>query len=130
MYELAVALEWIEMPREPGADPRGQAVVLVAVLVAIAATMVVAFLRPRDWWFAAIPLAAAAWLVAHYHAFDSYYLPTHRRFSDAGSVSPPWVYGLALAGIAVTLASRRTSLLAPAYVLLCALTVVGMGIGH
>src|SRR4051794_30096919 len=37
-YEVAVALRWIAMPLEPGADPTGQGVVLVAVLAAIAAT--------------------------------------------------------------------------------------------
>jgi hypothetical protein len=129
-YEVAVALRWIAMPLEPGADPTGQGVVLVAVLAAIAATLVVAWFRPRDGFFASIPLAAAAWLVAHYYAFDAYYLPSHRRFSDSGSVSPYWVYGVALAGGAVALASRRTSVPAAVYVVVCALTVVGMGVGH
>jgi len=130
VYELAVAAGWIAMPREPGASPTGQGVVLVSVLVALAATVAVACLRPRDRSFSSIPLAAAAWVVAHYYAFDPYYLPTHRRFSDAGSVSPYWVYGVAAAGIAVAAASRRTSLAAAVYVVVCALTVIGMGIGH
>jgi len=125
-----VAVEWIDMPQEPGADAGGQAVVLVAVLVAIAATIVVSFLRARDLAFAAIPLAAATWMVAHYYAFDPYYLPTHRRFSDDGSVASAWVYGVALIGVGVAALSRKTSVPVPLYVLLCALTVVGMGVGH
>jgi len=124
-----VAAEWIDMPQEPGADAAGQAVVLVAVLLAIAATIVVSFLRERE-AFAAIPLAAATWMVAHYYAFDPYYLPTHRRFSDDGSVAPAWVYGVALIGVGVAALSRKTSVPVPLYVLLCALTVVGMGVGH
>src|SRR4051812_23113714 len=54
-YEVAVALRWIAMPLEPGADPTGQGVVLVAVLAAIAATLVVAWFRPRDGFFAIDP---------------------------------------------------------------------------
>ena len=69
-------------------------------------------------------------MVAHYYAFDPYYSPSSRRYSDAGAVSPWWVYGVVLAGVAVAAVSRRTSLLAPLYALVCALTVIGMGIGH
>ena len=130
MYELAVALDSIGMPKEPGAEADGQGVVLVVVLVAIVGTAAVAFRRRHDQWFAAIPLAAAAWMVAHYYAFDSYYLPTHRRFSDAGSVPAAWIYGVALVGVGVAVLSRRARASVPLYVLLCALTVVGMGVGH
>jgi hypothetical protein len=129
-YELALALEWIVLPSEPGADPRGAWVAFAASVLAIGGTFFAAGTRLRDWWFAAIPLAAAVWMVAHYYAFDPYYSPSSRRYSDAGSVSPWWVYGVVLAGVGVAALSRRTSLVAPLYVLICAVTVVGMGIGH
>jgi hypothetical protein len=128
-YELSVALEWIELPTEPGAAPPGQAIATVAALVATGATIVVARWA-RAPVFALIPVAAAAWMVAHYSAFDPYYLPTHRRYSDAGSVAPLWVYGVAAGGLAVAFLSLRTRMLAPVYVVVCLLTVIGMGIGH
>jgi hypothetical protein len=130
VYELALAVEWIALPKEPGADPRGAAIVFVATLVAIVGTYAVGMLRIRDLFFVSIPLTAAVWMVAHYYAFDPYYAPSSRRYSDAGSVSPWWVYGVALVGLGVAAASRRTSVLAPLYVTVCLLTVIGMGLGH
>jgi hypothetical protein len=129
-YEVALALEWIELPSEPGAEPAGAWIAFAASLLAIGGTFFAAGFRLRDWWFAAIPLAAAAWMVAHYYAFDPYYSPSGRRYSDAGSVSPWWVYGVALVALGVAAASRRTSLPAPLYVLVCLITVIGMGLGH
>jgi hypothetical protein len=118
------------MPREPGADARGQALATIATLAAVVVTFVLAVLHGRGWALALIPLAAAAWVVAHFYAFDPYYLPTLERFSETGAVSPYWVYGVALAGLPVAVASRRTSVLAPIYLVVCVLTVIGMGIGH
>ena len=129
-YELALALEWLDLPSEPGADPPGAWVAFVASLLAIGGTFLAAVVRSRGGWFAAIPLAAAAWMVAHYYAFDPYYSPSSRRYSDAGSVSAWWVYGVLVAGVLVAVTSRRTSMLAPLYILVCLVTVIGMGIGH
>src|SRR4051812_30207788 len=94
LYEAALALEWISPGRGPGDDPTGQAAVTIATLAAIVATFVLSTLRPRGRPFALVPLAAAAWMLAHYYAFDPYYLPTKRRYGDDGVVSPLWIYGV------------------------------------
>jgi hypothetical protein len=129
VYELAVALEWIEMGREPGGEARGQVVATIATLAAIGVTVVLAVRRARGPAVALIPLATAAWMVAHFYAFDSYYLPTHERFSETGALSPWWVYGVAVVGVGVAALSRRASEVAAIYVVVCAFTVVAMGIG-
>jgi hypothetical protein len=111
-YEAAVAIEWISMGSVPGQDAPGQAEVTIA----------------------ALPLAAASYLLAHYYAFDSYYLPSLRRFSDSGSVSSARVYGVVVAAVLVALAiTRRPSVapvLTPILLLICAGTVVAEGVGH
>jgi hypothetical protein len=129
-YELAVALEWVAMPRESGSDPHGQVFAGIAAIAAAVVTVVLAVMHARSPVFALIPIAAAGWMVADFYAFDPYYLPTHRRFSDAGLISAWWVYAVVLAGVGVAAASRRTSVLAPLYVLVCLLTVLFMGAGH
>ena len=129
LYELAVALGWIEMPRVPGSEPAGQHVVGAVTVLAIVATVALGFRAP-DRAFALVPLAAAAWMVAHYYAFDPYYLPFHRRFSDAGLVAPSLVYGLVLVGVAVAAGSRRAPGLVPLFVVLTGTIVLFMGAGH
>lgn len=73
-------------------------------------------------------------IAARFHGFDPYYLPTTRRYSDAGAFSPAWVYAvapLALTATILCLARRRAGLVlnAPA-LLLCAFTAAFTGIGH
>jgi hypothetical protein len=134
LYEVAVALGWIPAGHEPGGDPPGQAVVTIAALVAVAATFVLSALRPRGWPFALLPVAAAAWMVAHYYAFDPYYLPTKRRYADGGVVSPFWIYSVLLAAVCLSVASRRSRsagpILTPFFLLVCLATVIAEGSGH
>jgi hypothetical protein len=134
LYEAVLALDWISPGRDSGDDPTGQAGVTIAVLAAIAATFVVSTLRPRRWPFALVPVAAAAWMLAHYYAFDPYYLPTKRRYGDDGVVSPLWIYGVVVAAVGLSVASRRSSsagaILTPLFVLVCLATVVAQGLGH
>jgi hypothetical protein len=84
VYGAALALEWIRVGRDPGDDPARQAAVTAGALVAVAATLVLSTLRPRGPPYAFVPVAAAAWMVAHYYAFDPYHLPSHRRYADGG----------------------------------------------
>ena len=136
-YEAAVALEWISMGRQPGDDATGQAVVTIAAFLALLTGIVATLVSRRivrPWPAALVPLAAASYLLAHYYAFDSYYLPSLRRFSDSGSVSSTWVYGVVVAAVLVAVAiTRRPSVapvLTPILLLICAGTVVAEGFGH
>jgi hypothetical protein len=88
----------------------------------------------RRWPATLVPVAAAAYVVAHYYAFDSYYLPTLRRFSDGGAVPSAWVYGVVVAAVVVAAAIRRrpstAPVLTPLVLLVCAVTVLAEGTGH
>ena len=103
-YEAAVALEWISMGSEPGDEATGQAAVTIAAFLALL-TGIVATVASRRilrrWPATLVPVAAAAYMVAHYFAFDSYYLPSLRRFSESGGVSSVWVYSVAVAAVIV-----------------------------
>ena len=136
-YEAAVALEWISMGSLPGQDAPGQAVVTVAaflaLLIGIVATLVSRRIL-RRWPATLVPIAAAAYMVAQYYSFDSYYLPGLTRFSETGSISSLWVYGVAIAALIVALAIRRrpsvAPVLTPILLLICGGTVVAQGFGH
>ena len=139
-YEVAVALEWISLGSSPGDDAPGQAVVTIAAFLALGVGMGLGIVgasqrgRASRWPAFLIPVAAVAYLIGHYYAFDSYYLPTLRRFSDNGSIAARWVYGLAglalvIAGL-VAVTPRVGLALLPFVLLLCGLFVVGGGIGH
>jgi hypothetical protein len=136
-YEAALALEWISMGSKPGDEATGQGAVTIAAFLAlltgIAATVVSRRIL-RRWPATVVPVAAAAYMVAHYYAFDSYYLPSRTRFSDSGSVSSIWVYCVLGAAVIVALAIRRrpsvAPVLTPILLLVCAGTVVAEGFGH
>ena len=139
-YEAAVALEWIPMGSQSGDDARGQAVVTISAFLALLAGMgigVVSVLRrrpARPWPVLLIPAAAAAYLVSHFYAFDSYYLPTLRRFSEDGNVAARWVYGVAVCALAtaglIACLPRLGLALLPFMLVVCGLFVVAEGIGH
>jgi hypothetical protein len=138
-YELAVALRWIPMGARPGDDAAGQVWVtigaLVALVLGIGATVVAARgeRRPGSLPAVLVPVASAAYMAAHFYAFDPYYLPTLRRFRESG-VSPTWIYGVVAVALLVAALIRirpRPGLaLAPLVLLVCAVTIIGMGIGH
>ena len=136
-YEAAVALEWISMGSKSGDEATGQgaftSAAFLALLIGIVATVVSRRIL-RRWPATLVPVAAAAYMVAHYYAFDSYYLPSLRRFSESGGVSSIWVYGVVVAAVIVALAIRRRQsvapILTPILLLVCAGTVVAEGFGH
>jgi hypothetical protein len=136
-YEAAVAFEWIAMGPQPGDEATGQATVTIAAFLALLIEIIAAPMSRRilhRWPAALVPIAAAAYIAAHYFAFDSYYLPSLRRFSAAGFVSPIWVYGVVVAAVIVALAVRRrpsvAPVLTPLLLLVCAGTVLAEGAGH
>jgi hypothetical protein len=138
-YELAVALGWISMGARPGEDAPGQVLVtigaLAALVLGIGATVIATWRerRPGSLPAVLVPVAAAAYMAAHFYAFDPYYLPTLRRFRHSG-LSPAWVYGVTAAALLVAALIRirpRVGLaLAPLVLFVCAVSVIGMGIGH
>jgi hypothetical protein len=136
-YEAAIALEWISMGSRPGEEATGQAAVTIAAFLALLTGIVATLVSRRilhRWPATLVPIAAAAYVAAHYYAFDSYYLPSLRRFSDAGFVSPILFYGVVAAAVVVALAIwRRPSVapvLTPILLLVCAGTVLAEGAGH
>lgn len=136
-YEVAVALEWISMGSLSGQEASGQAVVTIAAFVALLVGIVGTLVSRRilhRWPAALVPVAAAAYMVAHYYAFDSYYLPTLRRFCDGGAVPAEWLYGVVVATLVVAVAIRRrpstAPVLTPLVLLVCAVTVLAQGTGH
>jgi hypothetical protein len=136
-YEAAVALEWITMGPQPGDDASGQGVVTIAAFLALLTGIVATLVSRRilrRWPATLVPIAAAAYMVAQYYTFDSYYLPSRTRFSDTGSISSVWVYGVAVAALIVALAIRRrpsvAPVLTPILLLICGGTVVAQGFGH
>ena len=139
-YEAAVALEWISLGSEPGEDAPGQAVVTIAAFLALGVGMGVGVAAAlgrravRRWPALLIPVAAAIYLIAHYYAFDSYYLPTLRRFSDDGNIAARWIYVVAACALGVggviALLPRIGLALLPFVLLVVGVFVVGEGIGH
>jgi hypothetical protein len=136
-YEAAIALEWISMGSLSGQEAPGQAAVTIAAMLALLTGIVATVVSRRilhRWPAALIPVAGATYMVAHYYAFDSYYLPTLRRFCDGGAVPAAWVYGIALAAVVVAFAIRRrpstAPILTPLVLLVCAVTVLAQGTGH
>ena len=136
-YEAAIALEWISMGSQPGDDAPAQGVVTIAAFLALLTGIVATLISRRilrRWPATLVPIAAAAYMVAQYYSFDSYYLPSLRRFSDAGSIPSVWVHGVAVAALIVALAIRRrpsvAPVLTPILLLICGGTVVAQGFGH
>jgi hypothetical protein len=137
-YEAGVALGWIEMSSVPGEEPAGRDAILTAALI----TMMAGALLAVAWAIQAKPgglaallaPAAAAFVVARFYSFDSYYLPTLRRMSDGGSVSGSWivlVVALALAAGALVVARPRVGLIGTALLFpTAALTALAVGLGH
>ncbi len=114
LFEALVALEVVPMGDVPGEGARGGGIVFAAALVAmlVGAALAVALAlaspatdAPSLVWVLLAPWGAA-YVTARWLAFDPYYLPTLRRYSDGG-VGAPWIAGLALSSAVSALLSRR-----------------------
>ncbi len=112
LFEALVALQVIPIGNVPGEGARGAGVVFVAALLAmlVAATISVAHAlearsERRLVWILLAP-AGVVYVMARWHTFDPYYLPTLRRYVDGG-VTGAWIAPLALAGIAAALLAIR-----------------------
>jgi hypothetical protein len=136
-YEAAVALKWIPLGTLPGEDARFEGLVMGSALLALLAGIAIALVRAardrRSILAALFVVAAVALMLARYYTFDTYYLPTLTRYSESGSFSPTWVYGVAIACVPAwffSLAKPRLGfVLAVAVMILCLITVSFVGIG-
>ena len=137
-YETAVALEWISLGTQPGDGPPFEGLVLVPTLIALLVGALVSWGSSTSGRsgvsVALLAAVAGAYVVARFHGFDPYYLPTLRRYSDAGTFSPAWVYTVAGLGLLASLlcfARPRVGLvLSGAVLLVCLFTSIFLGTGH
>ena len=138
VYELLVALRVIELGSLPGEGPSGAG---IAGWLAAAALLAAALLCAVLAWAERVPAlaallapAAGAFLLAYFHTFDPYYLPTLVRYSERDFVPPALVYALVAAAFAVgllTFLRRRPGLvLSVPAILACGLAAGWSSIGH
>jgi hypothetical protein len=139
VYEVLVAVNEIHLGELPGEGPPGaEPVGLVAAAAVAASAVVVVILAARGnegtSLAAALSPAAAAFMIAHFYAYDPYYLPTLIRQSEKDYVPPLVVYVFAALSVGVglvTLSKRAAGLaLTVPAVLLCGLTAWFSGGGH
>ena len=137
LYEALIAFQVIELGSQPGDGAPGErTVALIAVLAMLVGSglAVVAAAGARVPFVPVIAPAAAAFLVARFYAFDPYYLPDLRRFSEDGMLPPALVYGvfaLAVGAALLTLANRRLgAALSVPVILACALLAQVVVGGH
>jgi hypothetical protein len=139
IYETAIALGALSVGPAPGQGPPGADSVLAASMLAflIGAWMSVVYAvwdypvtAPPAWLLAPV----ATWFVAaRFYAFDPYFAPTLRRYSE-GVVPELWIFGLCAAALGAAVLTRawsRLGMCATGVVfMVCALTAVWEGVGH
>jgi hypothetical protein len=137
-YEAAVALKWISPGDMPGEEAPYLGLfytaAVIALLVGAIVSWILAWRLKSNVFVALLGIAAGAFVVASFYAFDPYYLPTMQRYSEGGTFSSTWIYavaGLGLLSTVLCLTRPRVGLVvnAPA-LLLCAFTVTFVGVGH
>jgi DMSO/TMAO reductase YedYZ heme-binding membrane subunit len=133
--EALVATRVLALGTTPGDDPPGQALVfaaIVAMLVGAVAWPMVGPDVPRA-LRPSLALAAGAFAIAHFLAYDPYYLPTLRRYSDGGAIGASAAAAAGAGVLAASLAALRWRragvVLTAAATLVVAAMVVMMG-GH
>jgi uncharacterized membrane protein YbaN (DUF454 family) len=100
-FELALALGAGSFG-PGGQDVQGADAVFAigAVATLVGAGVAAALARRPSRVTALLAPAAAAFMVAHFFTYDSYYAPYRRRYSDGGAVSPGWVAFAAIVAVA------------------------------
>ena len=139
LYEALKALEVVGQGSEPGEGaPAGGAVgVVVGLALAIGAVVTVSLASTGErvpWVAALLAPAAGAFLIAHVYTPDPYYIPTIRRYVDAGPVPASAAFALAAGALgagALTLLRRRTGLLLSApLIVACGVAAWWSALGH
>ena len=135
IQQALVATGVLALGTTPGDDPPGQALVVAAIVAMLAGAVgwpIVGRDLPRAFRLS-LALAAAAFAIAHFLAYDPYYAPTLRRYSDGGAVGAATAAAAGAGVLAASLAAlrwRRTgAILIAAATLILAAIVVTMG-GH
>jgi hypothetical protein len=140
LYELALALDVVSIGELPGEDAPGAGLIATASVLAPVAGIVVLLASASraaeigPVLLPLLPLAAGCLVVAAYYAYDPYYAPTHRRYSDAGTWPAWWIY-LVLAAAVVSavvarLRPRPGAVGAAAVLFACLVTFFLNGTGH
>jgi hypothetical protein len=114
LHQLGVAAGWLAMGPQSGDDPTGTTAVVIAALAAMVAGALALGASVRSRLAPLVPLAAVAFVVARFYAFDSYYAPALRRMSDGGLVAPGLIYALIVAAVVVAALIARRPRAAPA----------------
>lgn len=143
-HQAAVAAGLLELGSVPGEGPPADelvgfgiaAVFAAALLGGVAAGLALASER-RDrvaaGVIALVHVAAAAFVLGRFFAYDPYYAPSLRRFSDGGNVRGAWVALVVTALLGTAATARRPSVVAalsaPA-LFVAAVTLVLIGVGH
>jgi hypothetical protein len=138
VYEGLIATSVIHLGSEPDEGAQGSGIVLAtglgAILVGAALALAHSYRGPAPPFVELLAPASAAFLLARFYTFDPYYLPTLRRLSEDGLLSPVLVYALAglavLAGILVRLRVTLGLLCSAAAMLACALLAWVAAGGH
>ena len=136
-YELTLLL-WGSYGSTPGAGVDGEETVAGAAFLTMLVGAFFAFghaLYPRAPWAVALfAPAAAAFMIARFHTYDPYYLPTLRRYSDDGGVGDRWILELLVVALVVGVVTRlvpRVGSIATAFLMLLIMaTTVLAGAGH
>jgi hypothetical protein len=138
VYEALVALRVIDLGSLPGEGPPGAGIVgwLAAMGLVTAAFLCAVLARSvrAPALSALLAPAAGAFLLAYFHTFDPYYLPSLMRYSERDWVPPVLVYPLTAIAVGVgllTFLRRRAGLaLSVPAILMCGLAAFWQGIGH
>lgn len=140
-HQTAVALGVLELGTLPGEGAPGESVVDAVILALPAGALVggLAQLRARrdriaTALLALLDVSAAAFLLARFLAYDPYYLPTLRRFSEGGYVRGAWVALVVAVDLAAAAATwmrpRAGAALSIPPLIVTMLTAVAVAIGH
>lgn len=139
LYEAMVALRVVKLGSLPGEGPPGGELMGFAAAAGLLAAFLLSALlvgvgRAAPALSALLAPAAAAFLLAYFYTFDSYYLPTLIRHSERDFIPPIVVFALVALSLAAGLAAlkwRRAGLaLSVPLILACALTAFFTGVGH
>jgi hypothetical protein len=139
VYEAVVAFEVVELGSlagegAVGAEVFGWLAAVGLLAAALLCALLLACARDAPALAAFLAPAAGAFLLAYFHTFDPYYLPSLIRYSERDFVPPALVYVLTAAAFSVGLVTflrpRPGLILSAPAILACGLAAWWSGLGH